>query len=221
MSGGVIGGHGEKPAVLDTDALTAEQQCGILRRRWHFEDPVAAAALLAAARDWSGLDPVTGARVRATTPFKRFGEIKGPDGGADCVGYFKGLMIDAGLPHAREFLFARRDRDYSPHVVTRVLAYFRGEIAEDPQSQRIAAMFAEIPLGDEPLETIQSVPVIVGDAIVLKDGNGLFHLLTIVDPENLGFTQCVAKLGVSGGRVDDPTYSDHLKGGAMFRARAL
>lgn len=98
---------------------------------WFFDDPDAVAKLLAARDAWAG------------TPFAKWSRAQGPHGGIPCIPYVEEIMAAAGLPR---FDFPVSESDYSRHVHhDKVLNYLRGK-SEDPQSARLAEIFAEFPL---------------------------------------------------------------------------
>lgn len=171
---------------------------------WHFEDPAAVARLLAAAEAWE----------LAGTPFREFSRAMG--GGIDCVGYAEELFIAAGAVKRGDFEFARTMADYQSHrLELRILRMLRGQVAEDPQSLRLGAIFAEIAV-PENTTNIDPAYFLSGDLLVLRSG-GEMHLPVMLIDRNM--THCARPLGVQISDIHDPTFSDHLD--AIFRARAF
>jgi hypothetical protein len=129
------------------------------------------------------------------TPFRKFSRAKGPGDG--------------------EFLFSRSDADYSSAAaLPRVIHYLRGQVADDPQSARLAELFAEIEIPDN---TTNIAPdfFLPGDLLVLRR-KGQFHVPVILARRQ--FINAVPALGVIEGDIHNPEFSDHLI--ALFRARA-
>jgi cell wall-associated NlpC family hydrolase len=194
-----------------------------------FGHAAAVERLLAAERAWDG------------TPFREFSRAQGAEGGIDCVGYVEELFIAAGVVRRGDFEFARTMADYqSSRLELRILRMLRGEVADDPQSLRLAEIFAEVELPltdkaqcilaapdasdgerkaalkDHATQNLDPAFFLPGDLLVLRRG-GEMHL-----PVSLGgrkITHCARPLGVQRANIHDPTYSENLD--AVFRARAI
>jgi len=185
---------------------------------WHFENPEHVDLLRDEAARWLGIHPATGARVSKTTPFRPFSRAIGPGGGIDCVGLAEQLMLASRVIGPNEFIFPRHAADYQSNALyKKVLDYLRGG-HPDPQSARLASIFAEIDLPEEKtnLPTRLFLP---GDILILSQagaGGALFHVPIMLAPP--GFVDCHAPAGVGEGNIHDTTFSDYLE--ALFRARA-
>jgi hypothetical protein len=160
--------------------------------KWHFDDPVACAALLAEHKTWRG------------TPFRKFGEAKGSGGGADCVGYVKCSLVNIkALP---PILFPRRPRDYSASVYNaRVLSFMRGQ-SDEPDAKTIASLLCEVS---------RFQPLMCGDLLLYRTGIELMQFCLMLDPPRFGY--CYNN-GVAEGDFGDPTFSKLLV--TVFRIRA-
>lgn len=174
------------------------------RDRYLFDDAAAVQRLRTEAASWLG------------TPFWPKSKAKGPAGGIDCVGLVEEILGAAGVAGDRKFEFPRSTADYQSHrTELRVLKYLRGQIADDPQSTALAAMFEELGLPAGNLCNLPADRFMPGDLIVLRQG-GQFHIPIIL--EGREFIHCARPFGVAIGDIHDPTYSTHLD--AHFRARA-
>lgn len=170
--------------------------------KWFFEDAAAVQRLRNAAAEWN------------PTPFRPFSRAKGPGGGIDCVGFVEELMVAAGA--VEPFAFPRTDADYqSNRTPLRILHYLRGEERDDPQSKRLAAIFAELRLPEEK-DNLHPDIFMPGDLLVLRDG-GQIHIPVMLRGRR--FTHCARPEGVAEGNLHDTTFSKHLV--AAFRARAV
>ncbi len=170
--------------------------------RFFFEDAAAVQRLHEAFAKWDG------------TPFRQNSKAAGPGGGIDCVGFVEEAMgREAGVDRGEPFAFPRTSADYQSHrTEARVLMYLRGE-HEDPQSERLAQLFAELTL---PPDRSNLLPAffLPGDLVALRR-RGMFHLLIMLDAPR--FMHCAFPYGVAEGNIHDPTFSTHID--AMFRAR--
>jgi hypothetical protein len=179
--------------------------------RWFFEDAEAVQRLCAARAKWLG------------TAFAQNSKAPGHDGGIDCVGLLEEVLgRDAGVDRGEAFVFPRTSADYQSHrTELRVLKYLRGEYADDPQSARLARIFAELRLPNE-RTNLHTALFLPGDLLVLRTkrevpGHGtMFHLCIMT--ESPRFLHCAYPTGVQESNIHDPTFSKHID--AFFRARA-
>ena len=171
---------------------------------WFFEDSDRVTLLRKEADEWLG------------TPYFAFSRAKGHDGGCDCLGLTEALYIACGLACEGDFVFPRSAADYQAHrAELRVLKYLRGQISEDPQSARLAEMFAELPLPED-CKNIDADHFMPGDMLALRQA-GQFHLPIYLG--NRFFIHCLRGISVVISDLHDPTYSTHLD--AHFRPRAI
>lgn len=167
------------------------------RHAWFFEDALAVQRLCKAAAEWD------------KTPFRENSRAQGERGGIDCVGLVEVLLTAAGVAGNEPFTFARSSADYSPHLPNpRILRYLRGR-DDDPQSKRLAAIFAEI--------TNNASGYMPGDLLILRTGKGLYHMPVATDTHGR-FVHCLRPLGVERGTMQDSTFAKHVV--AHFRAVA-
>jgi hypothetical protein len=177
--------------------------------RWFFDDPKNVAKLQRVAAKWIG--------ETWTTPFRQYSRAPGPAGGVDCIALDEGIMHGVGA--APKFKLPRTSADYQGHAHgDKVLRWLRGK-DRDPQSKKLAAIFAEIKLPRRLDLSEAHLPpgfLMPGDLLVMIRFQ-LFHMPIVIDTEH-HFISAIPRLGVVRGTVQDSSYREHLK--AVFRARA-
>lgn len=177
--------------------------------RFYFENPKNVAKLQRAAAKWRG--------DSWGTPFREYSKAPGPTGGIDCIGLGEELMHAAGA--VPRFNIPRTSADYQGHAFgDKVLKWLRGKDS-DPQSKKIASIFAEIKLPrriDLASEHLPAGFLMPGDLLVMKRFE-LFHMPIVIDAEH-HFISAIPRLGVVRGTIQDSSYREHLI--AIFRARA-
>jgi len=183
-----------------------------LRRKnatYYFDTAEKRGALYREARSWIG------------TPFREVyhdfaTDVKGVNGGIDCVGLVQEIMRRVGA--VEKFVFAREASDYQSHRLDeKVLDFLRGKV-DDPESVRLGAIFEELSIPNQVIDPNAETPrdfFKAGDICVLKHGS-LFHLPIIYD-DDLHFVNALPRLGVIEGTIQDSTFSSHLV--AVFRLK--
>jgi cell wall-associated NlpC family hydrolase len=178
----------------------------------YFDHPLAARKLREEALSWIG------------TPFREYYQqdteepidLKGMGGGIDCIGLVQEIMLRCQATD--KFIFARESSDYQSHSTgDKILDWLRGK-ADDPQSKKLAVMFAELEIPDAVKDPKAVTPrdfFKPGDILVMKRGS-LFHMPIIYD-DDLNFVNAIPRRGVVEGTIQDSTYSRHLVG--VFRLK--
>lgn len=165
--------------------------------KWLFEDVDLVARMQSELLSWLG------------TPFRPHSKAKGATGGVDCIGLCEAVYVDLGI--CSGFNFPRTPMDYSMHQDNSImLDYLRGQAWRDPQSARLAHMFAEIHLSSQPY-----LNLLTGDLLAFRIGKCVHHLAIAFDAKR--FLHCFSQIGVTEANIDDQTYRSRIV--AIFRAR--
>jgi cell wall-associated NlpC family hydrolase len=161
--------------------------------KWFFEYPGNVAVLRQEAESWIG------------TPFRPHSKAKGISGGVDCVGLCEGILCP--VIGEDSFSFPRTPMDYSMHNDSSVLLdYLRGKVASDAESDRLRAIFAEIPNGET---------VMPGDLVAFKIGKCAHHLAVALSHRHI--IHCFTGRSVDVANLQDSTFAKRIE--AIFRTR--
>jgi cell wall-associated NlpC family hydrolase len=207
VPGGYIN-DGEAAIALPFRSCCISRGFPVVPDRWFFRLPDRVAALHAEIESWRN------------TPFAPGAQVKGEGGGADCAGFDQAVLAALGaIP--QNLQFPRDETDYQPSLHKKVLRYLRGSIADDPQSRRLAQIFAELPApAKECISTFRFHyidPVLMAGDLLIISWSGWWHMPIMLDHHR--FAHCAAPLGVGHGDLCDPSFNARIK--AVFRARDL
>jgi cell wall-associated NlpC family hydrolase len=183
----------------------------------YFDNLAAAEKLRVEALSWAGTpfaqfypqewEAAKEAGIAAGMPPEAF-TPKGPGGGIDCIGLTGKIFANCGA--TKDYIFPREPADYQTSLDgEKVLDWLRGK-ALDPLSPEIAALFTELEIPEAVTDPKAATPRDVfkpGDLLVMRHGS-LFHLPIIYD-NDLHLVNCLPRLGVTYGTIQDSTFLVH------------